>query len=334
MRPRFRSSLVNHRFGDPAVFVDFLLERRAVLLDLGDISVLPARAVLRLTDVFVSHAHMDHFVGFDRLLRLLVGRDRLVRLYGPAGFIDRVEAKLAGYTWNLADRFRADLVLCRHRGRRSDGQAVRARFRLRNRFAREPEEGVSVHDGVLLDEPSLTVRCAQLQHQTPCLAFALAEPEHVNIWRNRLDELGLATGPWLAGLKAAIFRRLPEDTGLPVKRASGEEATLPLGLLCEKLVSITPGQRLAYVTDAANSPANRAAIVELARGADILFIEAVFPDADAALAADRAHLTARQAGELARLAGVTRVEPFHISPRYAGQEGRILAEIEAAFRGA
>ena len=113
----------------------------------------------------------------------------------------------------------------------------------------------------------------------------------------------------------------------------GGPGTLPLGLLRERLVTITPGQKIAYVTDAADTPANRAAIVDLARGADTLFIEAVFPEADAALAADRAHLTTTQAGELARLAGAARVEPFHFSPRYAGQEAQMLAEVEAAFRG-
>ena len=332
MRPRFYPTLVNDRFGDPAVFVDFLMERRAVLLDLGDISALPARSVLRLSDVFVSHAHIDHFVGFDRLLRLLVGRDRRVRLYGPTGFVDRVEAKLAAYTWNLAGRFRTDLVFSVTE-LRGCGRAGRARFRLSTRFAREPEDEVAAPGGLLLDEPSLSVRAAELEHRTPCLAFALAEPEHVNIWRNRLDELGLAIGPWLARLKAAIFRGLPDDTPMEVRRRSGETGTLPLGFLKGKLVSITPGQRVAYVTDAAPSPANRAAIVDLARGADILFIEAVFPEADTALAADRAHLTAAQAGEIARLAGVARVEPFHFSPRYAGQETRMLAEVDDAFRG-
>ena len=331
MRPRFYPSLVNDRFGDPAVFVDFLLERRALLLDLGDIAALPARSVLRLTDIFVSHAHMDHFVGFDRLLRLLVGREKRLRLHGPAGFIDRVEAKLRAYTWNLADRFRADLVICVAEIRGGGGVA-RARFRLRTGFAREAEECIDAPGGVLLAEPSLTVRCAQLDHGTPCLAFAVSEPEHVNIWRNRLDELGLSVGPWLSGLKAAIFRGLPDDTAVEVGRGAAGGCTMPLGLLREKLVSITPGQKLAYVTDAANSPANRAAIVDLARGADVLFIEAVFPHADAAFAADRAHLTTTQAGELARLAGVGRVEPFHFSPRYAGQGARLLAEVEAAFR--
>jgi ribonuclease Z len=87
------------------------------------------------------------------------------------------------------------------------------------------------------------------------------------------------------------------------------------------------------VTDAADTPSNRAAIVGLIRNADLLFIEAVFAQADAALAAERAHLTTIAAGSIAREAGVRRVEPFHFSPRYEGQDERMLGEVMAAFAG-
>ena len=57
------------------------------------------------------------------------------------------------------------------------------------------------------------------------------------------------------------------------------------------VVTVTPGQKIGYVTDVANTTANRAAIVRLVRNADLLFIEAAFAEADAILAAERAHLT-------------------------------------------
>lgn len=330
MRPKFYPSLVNDRFGDPALYIDFLLERRAILFDLGDIHALPARSVLRVSDVFVSHTHIDHFAGFDRLLRLSVGRDRLVRLYGPPGFIANVGAKLAAYTWNLAETFADDLVF--EVVEMEDAETCRAaRFRLTARFAREDLGSRALRDGVLLDEPSLAVRAAVLEHRTPCLAFALAEPEHINVWKNRLDERGFATGPWLAELKAAIFGRKPDDTPMRVALAAGGERSLPLGELRRDIVTATAGQKIAYVTDAAFSPANRRAIVDLARDADTLFIEAAFAAEDAEIAAARAHLTTAQAGELARLADAGRVVPFHFSPRYAGEEARLVAEVEEAF---
>ncbi|MFC2970290.1 ribonuclease Z [Acidimangrovimonas pyrenivorans] len=332
MRPSFYPALVNDRSGDPAVYVDFLRERRAILFDLGEINALPPRKILRLSDVFVSHTHVDHFIGFDRLLRLLLGRPKTLRLYGPDGFVDRVAAKLNAYTWNLVDRFADDLIF-EVTELAGAGQGRRARFRLKARFAREGEEQIAVDDGVILSEPGLTVRFAELTHRTPCLAYALQETAHVNIWRNRVAELGLALGPWLRRLKQAIQAGLPDATPIAVETIAGARRDLPLGQLRDRVASVTAGQKIAYVTDAGFTPANAAAIVELARGADTLFIEAAFAGADAALARDRAHLTAAEAGELARQAGVARVEPFHFSPRYSGMEDRLLAEAIRAFRG-
>jgi ribonuclease Z len=333
MRPVLHPSLVNGRSGDPALYVETLFERGAVLFDLGDISALPPRKIQRLEHVFVSHAHIDHFVGFDHLLRVLVGREKKISLYGPDGFIDHVHHKLRAYRWNLVDRFLSDLVFVVTEVDPGLGTRT-ARFRLKAAFAAEAARTGRVVDDVLYSEPGFRVSTVVLDHRTPCLAFAIEEAAHVNVWKSRLAELGLPVGPWLRELKRAVIENRPDDYPIRAgpRSPASDPCARPLGEL-RSVVTITPGQKVAYVTDAADTVANREAIVRLARNADLLFIEAPFAEADAALAAERAHLTTAAAGRIGREAGVRRIEPFHFSPRYGGQEARMLDEVVAAFAG-
>jgi ribonuclease Z len=333
MRPFLHPNLVNGHTGDPSVYIETLFEKQTILFDLGDISNLPPRKIHRLEHVFVSHTHIDHFIGFDRLLRVLAGREKSLNLYGPPDFIEQVQHKLHAYRWNLVDRYINDLVL-RVTEVAPSLETRRAVFRLKNSFALQPRPCGLIAGGILCSEPRFRVSTAVLDHGTPCLAFAVEESAHVNVWKTRLLELGLQVGPWLRDLKRAIVEKRPDDHLVRVGPLSGsqQESELPLGTL-RGLVTITPGQKIAYVTDTADSAANRAAIIKLVQNADVLFIETTFAQADASLAAERAHLTAAAAGNIAREAGVRRIEPFHFSPRYAEEEARLLNEAMAAFAG-
>jgi ribonuclease Z len=206
-----------------------------------------------------------------------------------------------------------------------------ARFRLKNAFNAEQLEARHLPEGIVHSEPAFVVSAVVLEHGTPCLAFALRERAHVNIWKSRLADLKLSVGPWLRELKRAVAEGLPDDHMIKVPQLDRfPERAMPLGAL-RSILTVTPGQKIGYVTDAADTPANRQVIRALVHGADLLFIEAAFAQADAGLAAERGHLTTKAAGEIARAAEVRRVEPFHFSPRYEGEEENMIAEVMAAF---
>ena len=321
MKPLFHPRLVNDPFGDPGVYIDFLFEKRALLFDLGDLHALPSRQILKVTHAFVSHAHMDHFSGFDALLRVLLGREKTVHVFGPPGFLDRVEHKLAAYTWNLIESYENELLF-RVTEIAPDGSGLTADFSSRRGFVRGPSAPARLADGVLVDEEAFRVRTALLDHRIPCLGFALEEKFHINVWKNGLESLGLPTGPWLRELKSAVARGDADDTLF--------QGT-PLGELRARALRIVPGQKIAYVTDVVYHAANAGAIVELARGADLLFIEATFAADEEERAAEKHHLTSRQAGLLARQAGAKRLIPFHFSPRHSEDGDRLLREALDAF---
>src|SRR5262245_12957695 len=315
-----QTRLINEPFADPGLFIDFRFRRRALLFDLGDLTPLSPRELLRVSHVFVSHAHMDHFSGFDALLRICLHRAEPLHLTGPADFIDRVAAKLAGYTWNLLDEGSLDFVILVDE---FDGGIRRsARFRARGAFAREEVEPRRLAPDLVLEEDELVIEAAVLDHGIPSLAFALQERRRVNVWRDGLDRLGLPVGPWLNEAKRAVRRGEPDDSVVAV-----EEKTVTLGELRKEALQVAPGQRLAYVVDAAAHEDNIDRAARLARGADHLFIEAAFADEDVALADQRRHLTAGAAGRIARQAGVRHVIPFHFSPRYVDRPHLIPGQV-------
>ncbi|WP_415146955.1 GXWXG domain-containing protein [Limimaricola cinnabarinus] len=319
--------LVNPPEGDPGVYLDFRFGCRAMLFDLGDLAALTPRELLRVSHAFVSHAHMDHVAGFDRLLRLRLHRPRPLTVIGPEGFLKQTENRLGAFTWNLLDARSVDFRLT---VQECDGTRISAaaEFRAREAFCRRDLPLPALDPGLVLSEADFTVGAMALDHKVPSLAFVLQERLRVNVWRSALDARGLPVGAWLDAAKTAIRSGAPDARCIEIPG----HGSLSLGELRQSVLKIGQGQRVAYVTDAADTEVNRERIVALSRKADHLFIEATFLEADRDLATATAHLTARGAGEIARTAGARRVTGFHHSARYGDQPGVVAAELAAAAK--
>ena len=338
MTPSFSSILVNDVFGDPGLFVEVRWSKRALLFDLGHNEALGPTRLLRASEIFISHTHMDHFIGFDALVRVALGRGKTLRLYGPPGLIANVQGKLHGYTWNLVDGYPLTITVQEFH---SDGIRT-ATFPAMDGFQRcdglnSPLSGCTA-DGsfTALRDPMFTVRATSLNHRIPSFAYALQEQFHVNVNKERLHEAGLPVGSWLKEVKQYLWQGKPDDfrfIATLYHEHQKEEREYVLGEVRERFLTITRGQKIAYVVDARYDQNNERKIVELARGADIFYCEAPYLDRDADKARDRYHLTARQAGVMAKKAGARDLVVFHFSPRYTGLGHEIEAEAREAFRG-
>ena len=190
---------------------------------------------------------------------------------------------------------------------------------------------------MLHEETTFLVRARFVDHDVPCLAYVIEEKAHVNVGKDRVAALGLATGSWLRELKQAVLTGAPGETPIVVRwrDRQGEHAvTRPVSELSHLILDVAPGQRIGYVTDLRYTEANVQTLSQLLAGVDVLFIESVFLDEDVEHAARKNHLTARQAGEIARRVGAKAVMPFHFSPRYEERSAVLIAEVQAAWSGA
>ncbi len=335
MRHLFEPHLVNDTFGDPGLYIDFRDERRALLFDLGNISTLPPRKLMRLSHVFVTHTHMDHFAGFDHLLRVVLGRKAGIALFGGPDFIAQVEHKLRAYTWNVVHRYEVELLLeVREIG--LDGRGQRARFSSRRRFAREACAAFELADDVLHEETTFRVRGRFVDHDIPCLAYAIEEKAQVKVAKDRLAALAIGTGSWLRELKHAVLTGASGETPIDVRwrDRDGDHAMLrQVSELRHLVLDVAPGRRVGYVTDLRYTPHNVQVLAQLLGGVELLFIESVFLHQDVAHATRKNHLTARQAGHIARLLRADAVVPFHFSPRYEGRAAELIDEVQATRSG-
>jgi ribonuclease Z len=196
MNPSFSSYLVNDVFGDPGVYVEVRWSKRALLFDLGQIDGLGPTRLLRAGEIFVSHTHMDHFIGFDAVLRVALGRGKTLRLFGPPGLIDNLQGKLRGYTWNLVDGYPLTIVVREfHKGERRQ-----ATFLASNGF-QQPEHthhlAPQLDDPLftVMEDPMFTVKAVALNHRIPSFAYMLEEQFHINVNKQRLHEAGLRSAP-------------------------------------------------------------------------------------------------------------------------------------------
>ncbi|MBF0608663.1 MAG: ribonuclease Z [Candidatus Magnetobacterium sp. LHC-1] len=319
MKTTFSCRVLNDPFNDPVLFVRFRLQSNAFAFDLGDISALSVREVLKIVNVFVTHMHIDHFIGFDPLIRCLLGRETPVNIYGPEGIIEAVQSKLKGFTWNLIKQYPLKVEVCEL----TDTEALHASFYAQEGFCRIDRHTLPKTPEILSYD-GISVEACGFDHGIPVLGYSLKEDFHINVNKALLEEHGFTVGPWLNTLKAAI------RTGDNAQEFVLNDRLYTLEeLLC--LVLITRGQKVCYITDIAPTQDNIEKAIALATGADTLYIEAFFLEGDSDRALKRNHLTTTLTGYIAKEAGVKTVEVIHVSPKYISAYREVISEVLAAF---
>lgn len=300
-----QSRLGGGKFGDPSLYINIVDRKCGLLFDCGLNSFRHA-SLRKVSDVFISHAHIDHFIGFDTLLRLNLSEDKTLHVYGPPGICRNVAGKLQGYTWNICQTLQLRIIV--HEVRPE--ALVSTRFDSWRGFA-TPQTTERPPSEVLLQTADFQVSYLPLNHKTPSFGYCFLETDSFNVQKEALAAFGLTPGPWVAALKTQALDPDAHSTPLQV----GDQ-TYTIGWLSQQLLVRKPGIKLTYLTDFRLDDAQLDQIAAFARASDLLYCESAFMEHDRDKAHRTFHLTAREAGLLARAAEAKRLVIFHFSRRY------------------
>ncbi|HEY4374036.1 MAG TPA: ribonuclease Z [Burkholderiales bacterium] len=161
-------------------------------------------------------------------------------------------------------------------------------------------------DGVVLTDERFTIEAHALDHPVDCYGYRVREPDSVSMRNDALAARGIK-GPDVGCLKAQGFL----DT--PAGRVTLEEVSSP-----------RRGMVFGFLMD--TRLCDNAAVI--ARDADLLVSESTYLSSESAEAANHGHMTAAQAAQVARDAGVRQLALTHFSQRYQALDG-FVAEARA-----
>ncbi|NRB39994.1 MAG: MBL fold metallo-hydrolase [Pseudomonadales bacterium] len=317
------ASLVNGVFGDPLLHLRFRDQKRGLLFDLGASGRIPARLIHQITDVFISHCHIDHIGGFFWLLRARIGDYPKCRLYGPPGLAEHINGMVNGVLWDRAgDKAPRFEVSELHKNKLHTWAVTAGVKKPKFLHCKETEHGI------LLNEATFCVRATTLDHGVPVLAFSFEPARQFKVQKEAIKKLGLTPGPWLQKLKHCLLLNDPKiRTQTTIRVSNGQ--IFSAEQLAEKILKTAEAQKLAYATDFADTPDNHRRLARLADHAQIFFCEASFLNKDIEKAQRTGHLTTSACGRIATEAHVAQLIPFHFSRRYETDPATVYSQIQA-----
>lgn len=166
---------------------------------------------------------------------------------------------------------------------------------------------------VIFDTPALQVRSVPLYHRVPAVGFVFSEkPGQRHIIPDQTARYNVPVALYNS-IKAGADYTMPDGTIVPNSVLTSDPPA-PVSY--------------AYISDTAFDPR----IVTNVRGVDVLYHEATYADDNAHKAAMRGHSTAREAGVIARRAGVSTLVLGHFSKAYLSEDTHI-AEASQSFKG-
>nr|XP_006136784.1 zinc phosphodiesterase ELAC protein 1 [Pelodiscus sinensis]XP_006136785.1 zinc phosphodiesterase ELAC protein 1 [Pelodiscus sinensis]XP_014435889.1 zinc phosphodiesterase ELAC protein 1 [Pelodiscus sinensis] len=285
----------------------------------------------RITKIFITHLHGDHFFGLPGLLCTInlqsssTTSKQPVDIYGPLG--------LRNFIWRTLELSHTQLLFpyVVHELVPTPDQCPTEEFKElsymdRDEVISKEVQGRTLHlDPVenaytLVNNQQFVMKAFRLFHRIPSFGFLVEEQQRTGkLNAQKLKDLGIQPGPIYGKLKNGVTIVL--ENGVIIS---------PSDVLDEPI----PGRKICILGDCSGVVGDEA--MKLCYKADLLVHEATLDDTQMDKAKEHGHSTPKMAAEFAKLCKVKKLVLTHFSQRYkpAGQIGEGDIDVMALKRQA
>lgn len=269
IKHNFEIKQVNSPFEDTAFFLRNVYKPDGLLFDCGRIGGLSNSEVLSISEILISHTHIDHFYGFDRILRGTLLSGKKFRVFGPPGIIKNVQGKIDSYTWNLIKSYPVSYEVIELNLDKEEYKT--AFFSAANGFERE--DSILKHSDMVLNG-GFKLDFEFFDHRVPSVGYRVTEPDMVAVSKEKVAEHGYISGKWLAELKEKVLAgKLNEN--IETNTSSGR-VIRSVGEVRDQIIEGIKPQSVTYITDIAPYFDNVTKAIRFADKSTILLIEGMF----------------------------------------------------------
>lgn len=325
MKPNFQVKQVNSPFDDTAFFIRNMYKKTPFLFDCGRLGKITNSEILSIADIFISHTHIDHFYGFDRVLRGSICADKTIRVFGPPGIIRNVQGKIDAYTWNLIKSYNLNICVVELS---KSGVFKQSTYSAYKGFIPEITEihhkDIELGDGFTFDYEFF-------DHGINSMGYRINEPQQIHINKELLTEKGYRPGKWIGELNTALADNTPKETLIQCETKNGAISKSIAELEAEIVVYKKP-QSITFMTDIAPTYTNIQKAINFAKDSTILLIEGMFLKNEILHSIDKKHLTLELSKYIFKQSKSDFVKFFHFAPRYEYNKDDFFAELYKDMR--
>ena len=168
-----------------------------------------------------------------------------------------------------------------------------------------------VENGKFLETKDFFIESMPLKHSIPAVAYSFVEKERIRIKKDKLKKYKIPNSPIIGEIQ------IGKDIVLNGKKIKASELTYK-----------SEQKKITIILDTKINPN----CYEIAEDSDLLITEAVYLNNEKDLADLHEHLTAEQAGDIAKKSKSKKLILAHLSQRYDCNEKAVLAEAKKKFK--